>query len=112
MEEQAMSDVRNFFEGLAAKVNKDRIAGMNSTFQFTITGDDAQTWNIKIADGEVAVNEGAADAANVEIIMADADFADLIAGKLNSMAAFTSGKLKVKGDMTLSLKLGPIFGIS
>ncbi len=107
-----MSDVRNFFEGLSAKVNKDRIAGMNSTFQFTITGADAQTWNIKIAGGEVAVNEGAADAVNVEIIMADADFADLIAGKLNSMAAFTSGKLKVKGDMTLSLKLGPIFGIS
>ncbi|HOH43646.1 MAG TPA: SCP2 sterol-binding domain-containing protein [Candidatus Hydrogenedentes bacterium] len=43
--------------------------------------------------------------------MAPADFLDLVSGKLNGQTAFLTGKLKVKGDMTLALKLQSVFNI-
>jgi len=37
--------------------------------------------------------------------MAASDFLDLVDGKLDGTMAFMSGKLKVKGDMGLAMKL-------
>ncbi len=41
--------------------------------------------------------------------MADADFVDLITGKLDGMKAFSAGKLKVSGDMMKSQLIGKLF---
>jgi putative sterol carrier protein len=41
--------------------------------------------------------------------MAAPDFLDLIAGKLNAMKAFTSGKLKVGGDVMKSQLIEKLF---
>jgi putative sterol carrier protein len=41
--------------------------------------------------------------------MSDADFLDLIAGKLNAMQAYTSGKLKIKGDLMKSQLIEKLF---
>ena len=37
--------------------------------------------------------------------MKQKDFLDLVSGKLNGTAAFFTGKLKVKGDVAVALKL-------
>jgi putative sterol carrier protein len=34
----------------------------------------------------------------------------MTSGKLNAMAAFSSGKLKLGGDMMFAMKLAPMFG--
>ncbi|MFT5021141.1 MAG: acyl-CoA dehydrogenase [Polaribacter sp.] len=34
----------------------------------------------------------------------------MLAGDLNPMNAFMSGKIKVKGDMSVAMKLGTIMG--
>ncbi len=54
--------------------------------------------------------EGAGDNPNVTILMADNDFVDLMEGKLNATSAFMAGKLKVKGDMSLAMKLQSVIG--
>ena len=41
--------------------------------------------------------------------MADGDFLALIAGKLDGMQAYTSGKLKVEGDILKSQLIGRLF---
>jgi len=38
------------------------------------------------------------------------DFNSLIRGKLNPMSAMMSGKLKIKGDMSVAMKLQSLFG--
>ena len=43
--------------------------------------------------------------ASCTMIMDSADFTKMFAGQLNSMQAFMSGKLKIKGDMAQALKL-------
>ena len=55
----AETTVKGFFEGLSDKLNAkpEKVAGMNCVYQFRVT--DA-AWNVKLADGKVAVAEGEA----------------------------------------------------
>ena len=46
--------------------------------------------------------------ADTTISVSDSDFADMAAGKLDSQKAFFAGKLKVKGNIMLTQKLGEI----
>ena len=41
--------------------------------------------------------------------MADDDFVKLITGELNAMSAFTSGKLRVEGDLMKSQLIEKLF---
>ena len=41
--------------------------------------------------------------------MQASDYVDLIHGRLNAQMAFMGGKLKIKGDMSLALKMQQVF---
>ena len=105
----AETTVKGYFEGLSDKLNAkpEKVAGMNCVYQFRVA--DA-AWNVKLTEGKAAVAEGEAPSANCTIAMAEADFLDLVSGKLNGQMAFLTGKLKVAGDMGLALKLGSCIG--
>ena len=68
----------------------------------------AATWVCSAAFA-CAVNSGPASAADLTVVMAAPDWLDMIGGKLNGQMAFMSGKLKLKGDMGLAMKLGSLF---
>ena len=72
---------------------------------YEISGDGGGTWHAAIKDGTCTVNSGPAPAADLTVTMASADWLDMIGGKLNGQMAFMSGKLKLKGDMGLAMKL-------
>ncbi|MFA7692566.1 MAG: SCP2 sterol-binding domain-containing protein [Candidatus Hydrogenedentes bacterium] len=103
-----MSDVKAFFDGLDERVDTEKIQGMNSIFQFNL-GEEVYT--VSISDGNVAVSEGAVEGANIQLTMTPEDFLAMTGGTLNSQQAFLTGKLKLKGDMQLALKLGSVFNI-
>jgi len=104
-----MSQVAEFFSKMPERVNKDKIQGMNATYQFDITGDDGGKWYVEIADNDAKVVEGEAENPSITLTMSDQNFVDLVTGKLNGQTAFLTGKLKIKGDMTLAMKLQSIF---
>lgn len=106
-----MATVAEFFDQVAASVDKSKVAGMNAVYQFNITEDGGGEWNVKIADGNVAVAAGTADSPSIVLTMKAGDFLDLIAGKLNGQTAFLTGKLKIQGDMTLAMKLQSVFSL-
>lgn len=99
-----------FFSGLAANVDKEKIKGMNATYQWDITGDNGGKWNAKIADGDIEVNEGQADDPNLTITVSDENWMSIIDGSLNPQMAFMTGKLKIQGDMSLAMKLQSLTG--
>lgn len=99
-----------FFSGLATNVDKEKIKGMNATYQWDITGDNGGKWNAKIADGDIAVNEGQADDPNLTITVSDENWMSIIDGSLNPQMAFMTGKLKIQGDMSLAMKLQSLTG--
>ena len=101
-----MASVQEFFEGLAARVSADRIAGMNNTYVFDIEG--AGMWTVAIADGAIEVTEGIGDA-DCTFSANEESFAKIVAGEQNATTAYMTGKLKIKGDMGAAMKLQKIF---
>lgn len=106
-----MSEVAAFFDQVPEKVNKDKIQGMDCIYQFDITGDGGGQWYIVIANGDATVHEGTADNPSITITMEASNFINLLQGKLNGQMAFMTGKLKIKGDMALALKLQSVFSL-
>jgi putative sterol carrier protein len=106
-----MADVAGFFNSVSEKVDKGKIGGMKAVYQFEITGDGGGDWFVNIADGDVSVGEGKAEKPSITLTMDANNFMDLLAGKLNGQTAFLTGKLKIKGDMTLAMKLQSVFAL-
>lgn len=102
-----ISSVKQFFAEVMPEVvsNPEKSAGMNSTYQFSISGDDGGEWNLALADGTGKVSEGTADGADCTVSCTDADWLKIVKGELNPQMAFMQGKIKIKGNMGLALKL-------
>jgi putative sterol carrier protein len=65
---------------------------------------------VKVADGGVTVDDG--DTGGDCTISASAEtFEKVVKGEQNPTAAYMSGKLKIKGDMGLAMKLGSMFSM-
>jgi len=108
MAEEA-SSVEQVFKDMPSRFNSGAAAGVDCTYQFDLTGDGGGTYNVKIADQKCDVSEGAADSPNITITMSASDYLDMVNGKLNPQMAFMGGKLKIKGDMSLALKMQQLF---
>ena len=97
------------FDAMAENFNADKAAGLNAVYQWDITGDGGGKWNAAIADGAITVSEGEHASPNITITVTAQDWLDILNGKLDGQMAFMSGKLKVKGDMSLAMKLKTLF---
>ena len=104
-----MPTVKETFEAMAGRFRADKAAGVNATIQYEITGDQGGTWHAVIKDGQCAVNAGVATNPTLTLTMSAQDWLDMLSGKQSGQMLFMSGKLKVKGDMGLAMKLGSMF---
>lgn len=108
-----MADFQEIFGNLRTKmesIDPAKIKGMNAVYQFDLSGDNGGVFYIKVADGTTELTEGTSDSSDITITMSADDFDSLIEGKLNATSAFMAGKLKVKGDMSLAMKLQSLLG--
>jgi putative sterol carrier protein len=55
------------------------------------------------------VNAGVHESPTTTIIMSDEDFVGLIEGTVNAMQAYTTGKLKIEGDLMKSQLIEKLF---
>ncbi len=101
--------VAGIFARMPSAFLADKAAGVSVVIQFSIGGEGGGDWNAVIADGSCAVSEGLHDAPTTTVLMDAADFVELIEGRLNAMAAFTTGKLKIKGDLMKSQLIEKLF---
>jgi len=106
-----MPTVKETFDAMAGRFRADKAAGVNATIQYDISGDQGGTWHAVIKDGACAVNAGAAASPNLTLGMSAQDWLDMVGGKLSGQMAFMSGKLKLKGDMGLAMKIGGLFQV-
>jgi NAD(P)-dependent dehydrogenase (short-subunit alcohol dehydrogenase family)/putative sterol carrier protein len=103
------ADVKGIFAKMPAAFQADKAAGKDVIFQFSISGSGGGDWVVTVKDAACKVEAGKAEKPTTTIKMADSDFMALIAGKLDGMQAYTSGKLKVEGDIMKSQLIGRLF---
>jgi putative sterol carrier protein len=106
-----MATVKETFDAMPGRFRADKAAGTNATIQYDISGDGGGTWNAVIKDGTCAVNAGAAQNPSLTLAMTAQDWLDMLSGKQSGQMLFMTGKLKVKGDMGLAMKLGSMFAM-
>ncbi|MFQ5898897.1 MAG: SCP2 sterol-binding domain-containing protein [Candidatus Methylomirabilia bacterium] len=106
-----MPTVKETFDQMATRFRPDSAKGVNAIIQYEITGEGGGNWCATIKDGSCTVTEGTGSSPNMTLTMAGQDWLDMLAGKLSGQMAFMSGKLKIKGDMGLAMKLSSFFGM-
>jgi putative sterol carrier protein len=84
-------------------------AGVDVTFQFNISGPGGGDWTVAVKDGQCTVDAGVHGSPNTTLKMADEDFVALVEGRLPAMQAYTSGKLKIEGDLMKSQLVERLF---
>eukprot|EP00002_Diphylleia_rotans_P015654 TRINITY_DN302_c0_g1_i1.p2 TRINITY_DN302_c0_g1~~TRINITY_DN302_c0_g1_i1.p2 ORF type:complete len:259 (-),score=84.00 TRINITY_DN302_c0_g1_i1:218-994(-) len=95
------------FEEMSAGIAADPSVAkkVNGVIQFDISaGDKKQSWTVDLKNKAV-VKAGAAEKADLTIIITDENFVALANGKLNPQTAFMKGQIKIKGNMGLAQKL-------
>jgi putative sterol carrier protein len=97
-----------FGKVLPSRFNSDKAKGVDVTVQVNITGPDGGAWTVTIKDQKLEVKEGAHQSPTMAISMAEADYMDLVNGKISAEKAFFSGKIQFKGNIALALKLREI----
>ena len=101
--------VRMIFNGMSNSFQPDKAAGVNTVIQYDVTGEGGGKWHAIIADGKCEVKQGEHASPKLTLTVDAQDWIDMVTGKLNGQQAFMSGKLKLKGDMALAMKMGNFF---
>ena len=108
----ADSKIAEVFAAMSGRFLPEKAAGVSATIQFDLTGDGGAQYHVSVADSKCAVAEGAAEAPNLVLTAAAADFVDMVNGRLNPTSAFMQGKIKLKGEMALAMKMLQFFNFS
>ena len=90
---------------LPQRFDPAKATGVNVVVQVTVTGDSGGNWVVTVKDQKLDVKAGTDASPTLQIKMSDKDFMDLINKKLSPQKAFFSGKLQLKGNIGLAMKL-------
>ena len=100
--------VADIFGTMESRVNPDGVKDITANYGYVITGSGGGNWTVSVKDGIVKVLEGLHDP-QVTTTISARDWIDITLGKLDGMTAFTSGRLKVEGDLGLLTKATRFF---
>jgi uncharacterized OB-fold protein/putative sterol carrier protein len=84
---------------LAERFRPEKAEGAAMTIGYDISGEGGGRWTIEIRDGKCVVREGLADPLTVKLTMEADIYTGMMLGTLEAVAAFTSGKVRIDGDM-------------
>jgi putative sterol carrier protein len=87
----------------------EKAAGINAKVQFHITGNQGGDWVATIQNQKLSVDQGTTPNPNLTLSADTQDIFNVVSGKLNPMQAFMQGKVQVKGDMGLAMRLMDLF---
>jgi putative sterol carrier protein len=110
--DHSFTAVSEVFDAMPGAFAADAAAGVDVVFQYKIGGEHGGDWFCVIKDGNCRVQAGIHENATCVLKMGNSDFLNLMNGKLPAMQAYTSGKLKVEGDIIKSQLIEKLFKFS
>jgi putative sterol carrier protein len=109
---QKITKPQEVFDAMPAHFKPEEAGDMNATVQFDLSGEGGGQWHARLADGKLTVEPGTAAQPNITIITSADNFLALVNGELKPMPAFMTGKVKVKGNVSLLMKMQSLFSLS
>jgi putative sterol carrier protein len=82
------------------------VDGFDCVYQFEI---DGQVWHLDLFQSEKQIKSGPHEDPDCTIQISADNFYKLLKNDLNVPMALLTGKIKIKGDKALALKLGKLF---
>jgi putative sterol carrier protein len=101
--------LKQVFDAMPTQLDAAAAKGMNSVIQLNLTGDGGGQYHVQIKDGACSVAEGAHASPNMTLTMSAADYVDMARGTLHGQKAYMSGRLKIAGDLNLTMKMQTLF---
>jgi putative sterol carrier protein len=100
---------KELFETRIAEKTRDAAtrSEIHAVYRFELSGPKGGTWIVDFKESTPGVRQGD-EAGQCMVTMTDDDFVAMLAGELSPRMGFMRGKLKIKGDMSLAMKLGPV----
>ncbi len=105
------ASVTAVFEAMPAAFVTEAAEGIDVVFQFCITGTDGGDWSCTVHESACTVTPGIHAHPTCTLRMNDRDFLSMMNGQLASVQAFTSGKLKIEGDLMKSQLMETLFNL-
>uniref|UniRef100_A0A8C5G4N5 Hydroxysteroid dehydrogenase-like protein 2 n=1 Tax=Gouania willdenowi TaxID=441366 RepID=A0A8C5G4N5_GOUWI len=101
--------IENTFDLIKGVINDEVVKATKGIYQFN--RQHSGVWFMDLKNGAGSVGRGEPNVkADVVMTMDSDDFTKMFAGKMKPTMAFMSGKLRIKGDMTLAIKLEKLMG--
>ncbi|XP_072454155.1 hydroxysteroid dehydrogenase-like protein 2 isoform X1 [Notamacropus eugenii] len=102
----AAGAVEETFKILKTALSEDIVKATQAVYLFELSGEDGGTWYLDLKNNGGNAGYGQpSDPVDVVMTMTTSDFVKMFSGKLKPTMAFMSGKLKIKGNMALAIKL-------
>lgn len=111
MANEKVTSIDQIFAAMPEHFNANAAAGVDAIFQFDLSGSNGGKYWVKVANQQVQVNEGESASPTITVTATADDYLKMINGEIAPMTAFMQGKVKVKGNMGLAMKLQTIFGL-
>ena len=97
-------------EALPKYLIPEKAGTTKATIVFDLSGEHAGKWWVKIHDGMAESGKGDPPETPNLTLQADGnDWVKIMTGAMDGTSAFMQGKLKIKGDMGLAIKMQTLF---
>ncbi len=93
------------------KFKKSQAEGINAVYKFQI-GEEENSYFVKVNEDSCELLQEKPEHANVTLAANEETWSSIINKNLNPQLAFMMGKLSIKGDMNLALKLPNMFDLN
>ncbi|NOX34889.1 MAG: SCP2 sterol-binding domain-containing protein [Deltaproteobacteria bacterium] len=106
---QDFNTAREIIEGMPTVFNAEAAEGVNTTYQWDVTGDEEFAAHIQISDKQCTYHDGPAENPGI-VIKTPADvWIKISKGELDGQQAYMTGQYSSQGDLMLLLKLVDLF---
>ncbi|MCZ7686633.1 MAG: Rieske 2Fe-2S domain-containing protein [Sandaracinaceae bacterium] len=104
-----VASAREYRETLSRRFVPGAAAGVEAVFQWELAGEGGEIFHAEVKGGRLEVREGPHPRPTVTLRMAAEDYVRVVNGELDGMAAFTTGRGKVGGSLTMAMKMRSLF---
>jgi putative sterol carrier protein len=105
-----ISKLTKVFDEINARLTEEKAKQIGSTYLFDIGGQDGGKWFADLTKEGAPYIEKKDGVAKCTITVPQAeDWVAIASGQMNPTSAFMEGKIRVKGDMSLAMKLHALF---